>query len=318
MRELRLNMQKTDIRTKEYAADASLLFISVIWGSTFILSKQAIETIPTFAFLTLRFSTAFVILSFLCCIRRTGGMNLKILRDGVILGTALFLTFAFQTLGLRYTAASVAGFITGLYVVIVPLLSCFILKKRPHPFSVAGVILACTGLAMITLNGGPGFSKGEILVLFSAGFGSIHIVMTDTFSRKHDIFLLTTIQIGVIWFLSSAMSFGFDPFTLPRVWSPPLVRGVLLTGILATVVAFLVQTAAQKHTTPTKAAIIYCMEPLSSVFFSYFIGGEILGMKQYAGAVLIVGAMFTAEAGTWLRIRSKRRMARMEQEAFVP
>lgn len=290
---------------REYRADASLLFISLIWGSTFIIVKQAIETIPTFAFLTLRFSVAFAILCLLC-IRRVDRLTTGTIRDGLLLGTALFLAFAFQTLGLKYTSASVTGFITGLYVVLVPILSALCLKKNPHWLSMVGVSIACVGLGLITLNTEITLSMGLAFVLVNALFCAVHIVMTDALSRHHDPFLLTTVQIGTIWALSGAISIPLEPFTLPREWTVDLVVALLLTGVLATVLAFLVQMGMQKHTTPTKAAIIFCMEPVSSAFFGYLIGGEILSLRQYCGALLIVFAMVAAESGTLLRGKGGR------------
>ena len=115
---------------REYGADASLLFIAIIWGSTFIITKQAIENIPVFSFLTLRFAVASVLL-LIICFPRIKHITFQTILDGTILGSVLFLTYAFQTVGLKYTQASVTAFITGLYVVFVPVLSLIILKKNP-------------------------------------------------------------------------------------------------------------------------------------------------------------------------------------------
>ena len=293
-----------DSGNREFLSDASLLFIAIIWGSTFIIVKQAIADIPAFAFLTLRFALAFSVL-ILICFRRLKHLNLRMLLDGGLLGGALFLAFSTQTLGLQYAPASVVAFVTGLYVVFVPIFSSLFIKKFPTPYSIAGVLLSGVGLGLITLNGTVGLSRGEMFALLSALFCSIHIILTDIFSRKHDTYLLTTIQIGTTFLLSGMVSAMHDPFTLPRTWHPQLVTAIALTGILATVVGFFVQTGMQRFTTPTKAAIIFCMEPVSSIFFGYFIGGELLAARQYLGAALIVGAMLTAEIGSYYRIKSQ-------------
>ena len=135
---------------------------------------------------------------------------------------------------------------------------------------------------------------------------SIHIILTHVFSRKHDTFLLTAIQIGTTFLLSAVISLGFDPFTVPGIWSPQLLLAVAVTGIIATVFGFFVQTGMQRFTTPTKAAIIFCMEPVSSIFFSYMIGGELLTVRQSLGATLIVGAMLSAEIGTYFQMKPGR------------
>ncbi|OQY56462.1 MAG: hypothetical protein B6245_18280 [Desulfobacteraceae bacterium 4572_88] len=297
-------MERLNPKTREYIADASIFLISIIWGSTYIVVKQVIEDIPVFAFLTLRFGLAAIFLLFISH-KKLAQIRLKGLANGILLGTVLFLTFAFQTLGLKYTAASVTAFITGLYVVFVPIFSSVLLKKRPHICSLTGVFLSGVGLAFITLNGKMGLSMGEALVFMCSIFCSLHIILTDAYSRKNDVLLLTTIQICVIFLLSCLTSLVYEPFTLPETWNSQLIFAVFLMGIFATVLTFLVQTGMQKHTTPTKAAIIFSMEPVSSVFFGYAIAGEVLTSQQYLGAALIIAAMLVSEIGTYIRISAE-------------
>jgi len=291
-------------KLREYGADASLLFISIIWGSTFIITKQAIENVPVFSFLTLRFTVASVLL-LIICLPRIRQITFRTILDGTILGSFLFLTYAFQTIGLKYTQASVTAFITGLYVVLVPVFSLVILKKRPRPYAVTGVLLAFAGLVLITLNGSILLSRGEFLVLINAVFASFQIVFIDFYSRRNDIFLLTTVQIFVVLIYSMLSSVLFEKNSFSYVYSNQLLFAIFVTSILATVVAFLIQTGLQKYTTPTKAAIIYSMEPVSSAFFSYFIGAELLTLRQYTGAMIIIFAVLFVEAGSYYNSRSK-------------
>ena len=300
-----IDMNDTNSKLMEYGADSAILLISIIWGSTFIFTKQAVENISVFSFLTLRFAIAFLLL-WIICLPRIKRLNIKTLSDGFMLGTVLFLTFAFKTVGLKYTSASVTAFITGLYVVIVPVLSIIILKKKPDLYLLVGVLFSFAGLFLITTNGKLALSKGEALVLANAFFASFHIVLTDHYSKRNDIFLLTAVQISVVLVFSFTASFLFEPGGLNINFGKQLVFALLLTGIFATVVAFLVQTGLQKYTTTTKAAVIYGMEPVSSAFFSYFIGAELLTLKQYAGAMIIIFAMFFVEAGSYYRSKTAR------------
>lgn len=295
-------------RKLEFTSDISLFGVSLIWGSTFIIVKQAIEHVPTFSFLSMRFLIAVVLLSSIC-IKRFSKINRRLITDGFFLGFVLFLAFAFQTLGLKTTSASVTGFITGLFVVIVPILSAVLLKKKPHFYSMAGVLISFVGLAMITLDDKITLSKGEMIVLVNAVFCSLHIVLTDYYSRRNDIYLLTVMQFVVILTCSLIVSFIFEPYVIPEQWNSQLLAALGLTGVFATVVAFLISTGMQKFTTPTKAAIIYCMEPVSSAIFSYFIGGEVLSFKQYLGAFLVVCAMLIAEVGAYIRMKSNASLA---------
>jgi drug/metabolite transporter (DMT)-like permease len=296
-------MTFSNSKYREYGADSALFIISIIWGSTFIITKQAVDDVSVFSFLTSRFTIASVLL-WMLSFPRIGRLSKQTVIDGLILGTVLFLTYAFQTVGLRYTSASITAFITGLYVVIVPVLSLLILKKKPGLYLVIGVFLSCAGLCLITINGKIALSKGEVLVFANAFFASFHIVLTDRYSRRNDIFLLTAIQISVVLGFSLLTSLLFEKSVFPDHFTNRFVFAALITGIFATVVAFLVQSGLQKYSTPTKAAIIYGMEPVSSAFFCYFIGAEILTLRQYTGAMIIIFAMIFSEAGSYCQLRS--------------
>ncbi|MBC7316075.1 MAG: DMT family transporter, partial [Chloroflexi bacterium] len=155
-------------------ADLALLLVALIWGSTFVMVKEATAAYPVFPFLALRFGLATVGLILI------GGKRLRTLGwrgvgAGALIGLFLFGGYAFQTLGLRYTSASKAGFITGLSVAIVPLLSAAILRQRPQPQAAVGVCLAVTGLALLSLNAALHFDRGDLLVLACALSFALHI-----------------------------------------------------------------------------------------------------------------------------------------------
>lgn len=292
--------------TLPWLSDFFLLGASIIWGCTYILVKQVVSVHPTFSFLTLRFGLAAFCLA-LMCIPRLNRLSLQTLFHGTILGTFLFLTFAFQTLGLIYTGASVTAFISSLFVVFVPILSFFLPGKKPSGFSVLGICIAVFGLYYMTMTGGQMMDKGVILVLLCSVTCSFHIIATDVFSRQNDILLLTFIQIVFIFILSLAISLVFEPVTIPGVWDRQLVLCVILTGIFATVITFWIIMGFQKNTTPTKAALIYTMEPVSSVFFSFWIAGEVLLPKEVLGATLIILAVLVSETGGLIREKALSR-----------
>jgi len=289
-------------KSPEFLADLSLLCIAIIWGSTFIVVKQSIATTPVFSFLFMRFFLAGILL-LLFCIPRLKSFDRRVLVDGLALGLALFLAYAFQTFALTVTSASITAFITGLFVVFVPILSSLFLRKLPRPEALLGVVLATIGLALITLQGRLVLSPGEFLALLCAFFIATHIISTDIFSRRDDFALLTLVQINAVAFFSLIFSFFFDPCIIPEQFDKQLVFSLALNSIFATVVAFFVQTAMQKHTTPTKASIIFSMEPVSSLFFSYWLGGEFLTTRQYVGTVVILLAMVLSETGTFLKMK---------------
>ena len=286
----------------EFLADLSLLFIALIWGSTFIIVKQSVENIPVFSFLFMRFALAGILL-ILINAPKLKAIDKGVFADGAMLGMALFLAYAFQTFALTAASASITAFITGLFVVFVPVLSSVFLRKLPRQEAIVGVVFATIGLALITLQGKFLLTFGEFLALVCAFFVAIHIILTDKLSRRNDFGLLTMVQVNMVALFSLIFSLVFDPRVIPIQFNNQLIFSLIINSVFATVVAFVIQTGMQKHTTPTKAAIIFIMEPVSSAFFSYWIGGELLTVKQYVGTSLILLAMVFTEAETYLKMK---------------
>ena len=286
----------------EFLADLSLLFVAIIWGSTFIIVKQSVENIPVFSFLFMRFALAGMLL-ILINAPKLKAIDKGVLADGVMLGIALFLAYAFQTFALTTTSASITAFITGLFVVFVPILSSVFLRKLPRQEAMIGVVFATIGLAFITLQGKFLVSFGEFLALVCAFFIAIHIILTDKLSRRNDFGLLTLVQVNIVALFSLIFSLFLDPRVIPIQFNNQLIFSLIINSVFATFVAFVIQTSMQKYTTPTKAAIIFIMEPVSSAFFSYWIGGELLTAKQYVGTSYILLAMVFTEAGTYLKMK---------------
>lgn len=288
---------------REYFADSSLLIISLIWGSTFIVIKKTVELFEPITFVGVRFMLAFVIMLVICWPRRKN-FTYAMLKDGLIIGVTLFLVFTFQTLALKYAKAAEVGFLTGLYVLFVPILSAIFLHKHPHLFSWIGVLFSAGGMMLIT-TGGVSFSIGQIFAIINAFFIGVQIIMTDSYSRKHDTVLLTAVEIGVVGVLSLVYAYMFEHPDLSGLAEPFVLKSLIFNSVVATVFCFFIQMHMQQHTTPTKAAIMFTLEPISSAFFSFFIGHEILSFRQYTGAFMIVFAIILAEAGTYLRLYKK-------------
>lgn len=295
-------------RIKEYLADFSLVAVSLIWGSTFIIIKKCVDSFEPVTFVFLRFVVATAFMAVLT-IPFMKHFTKKLLLDGFILGFVLFLVFLFQTIALKLATATEVGFLTGLYVLFVPVLSALLLKKNPHIFSWIGVVLSAVGMMMVTFHKGSGLSVGQLFAILNAFFIGVQILLTDVYSRKHNVFLLTLMQIGTVALLAGIYSALFEHPAYSMAFQPYVGYSIVFTGIFATVVCFFLQTAMQKHTTPTKAAIMFTLEPISSGFFSFFIGNEILTGEQYSGAALIIMAILAAEVGTAIRLSRKRKLS---------
>jgi len=288
--------------SKEYIADLLLLSVTVFWGSTFIIVKRAIEQMPTFAFLSMRFwiSSVLLILIFFPRLRK---LNIELLKDGGILGIVLFLAYAFQTVALEYSSATVVGFLTGLNVIFTPILSAAMLRKMPRIYSQIGAIISFAGVALMSLSESLTLSVGEILTIICALFVAVQIILTDKYSRKHDTFLLTVVEITTMSILATLVSLFKEPYIIPKHWTNFLVVSFVVTAVFATVYAFIVQNTAQKFTTPTKTAIIFIMEPVFAAVFGYLIGGEVLSEKVYLGGTVMFLGLFISEIGPLVKFK---------------
>ncbi|WP_456479916.1 DMT family transporter [Nautilia sp.] len=272
-------------------ADFLLLSVAIFWGITFKLVQNAIADIPVFMFLFLRFFSAFLLM-FIIFYKKIS-FDKDSLKAAIILGVFNFLVFSFQTFGLLYSPSSIVAFITGLYVILTPVVAFFVFKKHISVYALIGVVLAFFGIFLLTGADIRGFGRGEMLTLVSTIFVALHINYTDIYSKKYNLYTLVTFQFLTVGILS----LGFVPFEKGEIrFSRSVAVALVITVVFATVFAYFIQTYAQKFTTPTKTAIIFAMEPVSAAVFGYFYG-EHLSIIQITGAVLVILAMLIAEIG---------------------
>ncbi|HZK24868.1 MAG TPA: DMT family transporter [Oscillospiraceae bacterium] len=273
-------------------ADAALLTVAAIWGLTFVTVKNAINLLPPFAFNFYRFGLAALIMAaFALPYRRE--VTKATVKAGTVLGIFLFLGYSFQTLGLLYTTASNAGFITGLSVVFVPLFSLLIAKERPASGVIIGALCAATGLAFISGVGVANFNVGDLLVLCGALSFALHIIFVGKYTMIYSIVWLVTLQIGIVALCSGIFSLllesGNNTFQ-PAVW-PALI----ITALFATCFAFFAQNYLQQFTSPGHTAIILTSEPVFSAIFSVILLQETISSYAYWGGALIVIGMILSE-----------------------
>ena len=306
-------------------ADFSLLGIAFIWGLTFVMVQDAVRAYPVFAFLSARFILAFLAMLPIALLlrKRTAGWGAATpLRSqigaGALIGLILFAGYGFQTAGLQYTTPAKAGFITGLSVVIVPVLGMILARERPGLTVWLGVGLATAGLALLSLMGvnlEKGINPGDVLVFFCALSFAAHIFVTGRFSHRMDPLVLTMTQILTVAVLATTASYFFEPPTPVFPRGQPLFAAIF-TGVLATAVAFGVQTVAQRFTTATHTALIFATEPVFAALASFILIGERLGPPQLLGGALIIAGMLTAELGPGRR-SDKAKMAPLKKGYFT-
>jgi drug/metabolite transporter (DMT)-like permease len=271
-----------------FKAAVLLLTTTFFWGVTFTIVKQAVESIDVFVFLSQRFILAFVLILPICLLK---GKNLdaRTLRQGCIMGVFLFGAYAFQTVALLYTSASNTGFLTGLNVVMVPVLSSIMLRHRiPHMIKIA-VALSVAGLFLLCGNGSLNFNTGDILAATCAVCVSLHLIYTGEFARTSDYYWLTAVQLGIVAMLSTVFAVvrGKQVF----IWYPHLIWTLLICAVIATVFAFLVQTSMQRFISHSNTALIFCTEPVFAAGYAWFAINERLGLFGLAGALFILVGM---------------------------
>lgn len=280
-------------KLKMLKADLSLIFIVMIWGTTFPLMKIALGNVKPFYFISLRFITAFIVLT-LILNKRLKNINWRTFKIGSFLGLWLFFGFAFQIYGLQFTTASRSGFITGLSVIIVPVLSIFVLKQIPTLSSWLGVFLALTGMYFLTGFTEAGFNIGDLLTFFCAVSIAMQIVFLSKYIIKEDPLVITWLQITTVMVLGTIVSF-FEASAGPI--STNSIAVIIYTGIFATALAIFVQSKAQQFTTSTHAGLIFSLEPVFGAIFSFLILNERLSTLGMIGAALIFTGIILSEIG---------------------
>lgn len=277
---------------KQLFADLSLLLVVIVWGYTFVAIKNALAGVTPFNFIALRFIIAFLILAVVFR-KRLSGLDRFVILRGSVIGIFLFFAYAFQTVGLKYTTASNAGFITGFSVVLVPVFSALILKAKPSIESSIGVACAIAGLFFLSYNNGYAVNKGDLLVLFCALAVAFHILTVGYYTKKTDSILLTIVQIGVVTILSVICAFLFEETVIPK--SEVVWEALFVTSIFATVGAYLVQNIMQRFTSSTHTALIFSGEPVFAGIFGFCLLGERLSGWSVFGCILILAGMVISE-----------------------
>lgn len=281
-------------------AELALAAVTVIWGWSFVIVKKALEDLPTFLFLALRFGVASftLVLLFRGRLGQHSHRWKETLRAGLVTGLCLASGYFFQTAGLRYTTASKSAFLTGLTMAVVPFLAAAVSRKPPQLSELFGVAVAVTGMALLTLPPGTfSMAWGDTLTLGCTLAFAAHVVAVGYWSSRTAWELLTLTQIFLTGLLSFVLAWGLEPMEAP--WNLRIAGAVLFTGVLATAIPFSVQCWAQSFTTPTRTALIFALEPVTAAVAAYFWAGERLSVRGWLGATLILCGVLLVELKPW-------------------
>jgi drug/metabolite transporter (DMT)-like permease len=278
------------IRRRSGLASLALLGVTAAWGSTFFMIKDLLHEVSVLDFLAVRFTIAALAVVALAP-RRVRALPRRQLRNGALLGFVYGVAQILQTTGLERTAASVSGFVTGMYVIATPFFAALLLSERVGRAAWLAAVVATVGLAVLSLSGFS-VSFGVALIFASAMLYALHIVGLGRWSIPEHAYGLTAIQMVVIAVVCMAATVS-DGVDVPRSgggWA-----SLLYMAMIAGALAILLQTWAQAHLAPTRAAIIMTMEPVFAAAFAVAFGGESTSVRLLIGGLLVLGAMLIVE-----------------------
>lgn len=292
-------MTKTQLK-----ANILLLLTAAIWGLAFVAQKVGAEHVGAFTYNGIRFALGSIsLIPLILFLNKKKGENeetknndrdsLKLtIKAGIIAGCALFIATSLQQMGVMGTTAGKAGFITGLYMVIVPILGLF-LKQKVNKSTWLGIVIAIIGLYLLSINEDFSISNGDLLVLIGSVGWAVHILLIDNFTKKIDPLKLSSVQFATCSILSLVMAIIFEDINMVGI-SGAMVS-ILYGGLLSVGVAYTLQVVAQKNAKPSHAAILLSMESVFGALGGAMFLGERIGARGLVGCILIFIAIIISQ-----------------------
>lgn len=281
---------------RQRAAELGLIGVAAVWGGTFVIVQDAVAKLPTLAFLGYRFLVAALVVAIVWrgALRALPAAGW---RAGSLMGVFLTLGYVLQTLGLENTSVSNAGFITGLFVVITPLLAALLLRERIGSLGWGAAVVSAFGLFLLSGGGSP--NTGDVLVLGCAFAFAAHILATGRAAGSFDTGALLVVQLGVCGVICTVAATVAGDLRAPpdsSVWI-----ALVVTALVASALGFWIQTYAQKHTTSARTALILASEPAFTALCGYLFNDERLQAIGWLGAVMIMASILAVELAPRLR-----------------
>ncbi len=288
---MEVNLQNKEGKTKfwsEKSAIFVLAFVGASWGLSYITMKIVMREMTPFWMASLRFCLAFVFVA-LVFIKRMKKTNLGVIKGGAVVGAFDAGIFILLLQGLKYTSATNAGFLCATSVVIVPILHAILSRKLPNARVLLCCLIAIAGIFCMTVKDGLNISVYDLWCLASAFSYAGWVISTSHFTHKVDGLLLGIWQLGFTALYLLIFAFLTEPFNLPSsgiAWA-----NFFIMSLFCTALCFVLQTVAQRYTTPEIASLLFCLEPVSSAILGFIFFGEMVGLQGYLGAVLILVAV---------------------------
>lgn len=275
-------------------AKPMLFSAALIWGTSFFIMKNALDDIPVFALLAIRFTPGAVLLA-LVCLNRWKKFTPDYLWRGAIVGGFLFMAYTVQTFGLSFTTPSKNAFLTAVYCVLVPFFTWAVVHRRPDRFNILAAVLCVVGVGLVSLNEALTVNIGDLLTLLCAVFYAAHIVAVEKLSPGKDIYLITVFQFAFAALYAWIMSLTTETFPVQAIRDPAVFLPLAYLCIMATTVALLFQNVGQIWSDPASASVILSLESVFGVLFSVLCYGDEVNARMLCGFGLIFVAVVCSE-----------------------
>lgn len=282
------------MRDKRWFGYAILILVTLIWGTTFSVTKSSLDSVPPLYFLAWRFSIAALGLVFLN-LRHIPSITRDELVGGLISGASMAIGYIAQTVGMVYSTAAKAGFITGLAVVLVPLFGAVFFRRRPHFGVYIFAAVAAVGLALLSLDFSAGFfvfNQGELSLFICAMAFAVNILNLGKYAPRCRVLMLTLVQVAFTGIACWAASLLLET---PVSLAGPVWAGLLYLAIVGTILTTAGQTWGQRLVSPERAALVFTLEPVFAAVFAFILLGEKLPPLGLGGSVLIMAGIIGAE-----------------------
>lgn len=300
------------IKNKSLAAELGLLFVTIIWGSAFVVVKNTTSLVPTNYIIAIRFGIAslLMLVFFFPHIKK---MNFQSVKAGIILAVLLYVSYYLQTIGVKYTTAGNNAFLTAVYVVVVPFLYWIIKNKKPDVYNVLSALICIIGIGLLSLHSGFSMNIGDTLSLLCGITFAAQIVGISILTEKNDPILLSFTQFVFTAIISFAVAFRTESF--PTQLASNTVWSLLYIGVFSTMVALVMQNVCQKYVPPAKASLIMSLESLFGSLFGILFLNETLTLKTFGGCLLIFAAILLSETKlSFLKAKPEQQSSETQQE----
>ena len=275
-------------------AKPMLFAAALIWGTSFFIMKNALDSLPVYALLALRFTAGAILLS-IVCFKKWKNFTVDYLWRGAVVGGFLFTAYTVQTFGLSLTTPSKNAFLTAVYCVLVPFFTWLVVHRRPDRYNIAAAVLCVAGVGLVSLNEALTINIGDLLTLLCAVFYAAHIVAVEKLSPGKDIYLITVFQFAFAALYSWIFSLTTEVFPAQALRDPAVFLPLAYLCVMATTVALLFQNVGQIWSDPASAAVILSLESVFGVMFSVVCYGDEVSMKMLCGFAIIFVAVICSE-----------------------